>query len=154
MTMFADCREKFSRDAYPYGTQFQKHEDIPKDEINPYWDGHLKGEDRAYINGYDNGSEDNINDFFSNFLAYECELDNAFGTHLFRKVDESVLEDERDITEFSEEERAEWSKETLILKTLKDCMLDNAEATRNEIVTALIDSGDYGKDMAKESEEH
>ena len=49
MTMFADCREKFSRDAYPYGTQFQKHEDIPKDEINPYWDGHLKGKDRAYI---------------------------------------------------------------------------------------------------------
>ena len=32
-------------------------------------------------------------------------------------------------------------------------MLDNAEATRNEIVTALIDSGDYG-DTATESEEH
>lgn len=153
MTMFADCREKFSRDAYPYGTQFQKHEDIPKDEINPYWDGHLKGKDRAYINGYDDATKDGINGFFSNFLAYEYELDNAFGTHLFRNVDESVLKDERDISEFSEEERAEWSKETLILKTLKDCMLDNAEATRNEIVTALIDSGDYG-DTATESEEH
>jgi len=153
MTMFADCREKFSRDAYPYGTQFQKHEDIPKDEINPYWDGHLKGKDRAYINGYDDATKDGINGFFSNFLAYEYELDNAFGTNLFRNVDESVLEDERDISEFSEEERAEWSKETLILKTLKDCMLDNAEATRNEIVTALIDSGDYG-DTATESEEH
>jgi hypothetical protein len=151
--MFADCREKFSRDAYPYGTQFQKHEDIPKDEINPYWDGHLKGKDRAYINGYDDATKDGINGFFSNFLAYEYELDNAFGTNLFRNVDESVLEDERDISEFSEEERAEWSKETLILKTLKDCMLDNAEATRNEIVTALIDSGDYG-DTATESEEH
>ena len=103
--------------------------------------------------GYDDATKDGINGFFSNFLAYEYELDNAFGTHLFRNVDESVLEDERDISEFSEEERAECSKETLILKTLKDCMLDNAEATRNEIVTALIDSGDYG-DTATESEEH
>ena len=76
----------------------------------------LQGEilPRCLSNGYDDATKDGINGFFSNFLAYEYELDNAFGTHLFRNVDESVLEDERDISEFSEEERAEWSKETLI----------------------------------------
>jgi len=41
--IYPDCRKKLTKDAYPYGMQFRKKEDIPPDEISPYWDGHLKG---------------------------------------------------------------------------------------------------------------
>lgn len=39
--IYPDCRKKLTKDAYPYGMQFRKKEDIPPDEISPYWDGHL-----------------------------------------------------------------------------------------------------------------
>lgn len=39
-----DCRQKYARDAYPYGSQFRRREDFAEDELNPYWDQQVKGE--------------------------------------------------------------------------------------------------------------
>lgn len=144
MSLFADCREKYTRDAYPYGTQFRKSKDIPKDEISPYWDGRLKGADKVYVSGYDDCAEDNIKGFFDNLMTYEGELEDAFGeTEIYHKVDDNVLEDDRSAGEFPDDERESWTPETRILKTLKDCMLHYYEMSRNENITAIIDGGDY-----------
>lgn len=140
------------KDAYPCGTQFRKNSEIPADEINPYWDGHLKGVDKAYVQGYDDCIEDNIGGFFDNLMVYEGELERAFDTKdIFRKVDDNVLSDERSADEFPEDERDGWTRETAILKTIKDCMLHYAEMNRDENITGIIENGDYGEEEQEAS---
>lgn len=138
MSLFADCREKYTKQAYPFGTQFQKNEDIPKDEINPYWERHLKGNKKAFIDGYDTCVEDAVEGYFANLFS-DGNLIHILGTQVMSNIDQDVLDDERSIDEFPLEEQEEWGKETLFLKAVKDGILQEAEMNRNEMVTAFLD---------------
>lgn len=141
MSMFPDCRQQYTRDAYRHygGDRFRKMQDIPPDEVSPYWQGHLKGENRQRTAGYDYCAEQ-VKLFFSNTDVYEEELGEALGDRKFwDKLDPDVIEDERSINEFTLEERKTWSRPTLIFKTIQDCMLDFIEMTRNESIVAMLD---------------
>ena len=118
--IYPDCRKKLTKDAYPYGMQFRKKEDIPPDEISPYWDGHL----------------DEVDCFFDMLEVYEDFLEN---------VDSNALEDDRLITDIPEEARKAWSRPTLVLKTIHDLLFDYLEASRNGLVVGLIDAEENGK---------
>jgi len=145
MTMFADCREKFMKNAYPSGTMFQKNEDIPKDEINPYWEGNLKGEGKAYVAGYDMCVEAVLKNFAANAAINEKMID-AFGMNFANRVDESVLADERFLDDIPEDEQAKWTKETLLMKVVQDILLDDAESYRDELVTSILEDDAVEKD--------
>ena len=138
MTMFADCREKYTKDAYPFGMYARKNEEIPKDEINPYWDGNLKGAGKHYVDGYDYGIETAKN-FFSDIMDYDELIDQ---TGFLKNVDEDVINDDRPADDFPIDEADKWSTETKIMKMLKDYMLELAEVERNELVTTIIENDD------------
>lgn len=133
MTMIGNCREKFKKDAYPYGDR------VPQDEINPYWEGNLKGENRENIQGYDWAIGD-IDRFF------ECNIDEVMseylGAYAAGQIDMAVMNDQRTIDEFSEEEIAKMSKETYLLKAIHSELNIFMEDTRDEIITGLLDEQD------------
>ena len=71
--IIADCRQKYTKNAYPYGTQCRRSSDISADEINPYWEGNLCKENKICIQGYDCAVEE-IRAFFDNIEDYApCE---------------------------------------------------------------------------------
>ena len=137
MSLFADCREKFTKDAYPFGTYTRKNEDIPADEINPYWDGNLKGSGKYYVDGYDYCIE-TIKNAFANLMDFGS-VENVIGELAMGKIDMDVINDERDAIEFQANEKKAWSKETWIMKTMKDSLLEYMEGNRNELVTAILE---------------
>lgn len=137
-----DCRKKYARDAYPYGSQWCRREDYGEKGINPYWEQRLKGEDREFIRGFDACTEDAIGTFFSMAETY---LDDD-------EIDYDVLDDERPIEEIPDEEKKSWNSKTRLLKKIKDNLLFHIEATRNEDIVVLIESGAY--DEPKGADKH
>ena len=135
MSLFADCREKYTKDAYPFGTYTRKNEDIPKDEISPYWDGNLKGSGKHYVDGYDYCVE-TFKNAFANIMDVDEVIDD---TGFLKNVDEDVINDDRPAEDFPIDEMEKWSKETKIMKLLKDCILEYTEIERNELVTAILE---------------
>lgn len=139
MTILANCREKFMKDAYPHGTRFQRSSEFEEGEINPYWEGNLKGANKATIQGYD-WARIEIDSFFENSI--DELMSERLGEYLANKIDMEVMIDQRPIDEFSEEEIAKMSKETYLLKAIHSELNKMIEVTRNEMITALIDGQD------------
>ena len=142
MTMFANCREKFTKKTYPMGTQFRKNEDIPEDEINPYWEGNLKGEDKAEVYGYDFAADtaDNffanldVNDFLAKYLTQEELLQVS-------EIAGEMMQDEEEINEEKfREKTAECSRIVKAILALRLDLADWLEMERDQFITSLLDN--------------
>lgn len=140
MTMIPDCRKKYIKDAYPYGTRFRSSSEFEEREINPYWEGHLKGADKDLVGGYDWAVE-TIERCFVN--RAEDVVRKCLGRHAGSQVDIEVLVSKRDIDEYSEEEIASMSRETYLLKSIYSDLLDEMEVFRNEMITSFLDGQGY-----------
>lgn len=135
MTMFANCREKYTRDAYPAGTPFRSVSEISENEINPYWDGHLKGEDKELVRGYDWAVKD-INACFNGITE---ALEEYLGIRA-AVIDEKVVVDDDRLQDYDSQAIAHMNIETFIVKAMKEIVADYTECNRNGIVTGLIDA--------------
>lgn len=142
MTMFADCRQKFTKDAYPFGTRFRKSKDISADEINPYWEGNLNEENKSRIRCFDWGAAEADN-FFSNLCNGDTVID-------YLAKDEAEKAEEicgtisaalRDDEDFDFDELVKDCPR--IVKVIAAIQVDLArwvEMERNQIITSMIDS--------------
>ena len=146
MTMFADCREKYTKNAYPYGTKFRKQADIPDDEINPYWNGNSKGEDKAEIRGYD-WAVDQTDNFFNNTECGE-ELEEYLTNEekrILREINSKITTmDNEGETPKLEDVVTESTPRVVkaILATRYD-LCDWLERERDMVITSLIENGNY-----------
>ncbi len=140
MTMIPDCRKKYIKDAYPYGTRFRSSSEFEEGEINPYWEGHLKGADKELVRGYDWAVE-NIGSYFADSI--EDTVWKCLGRHAESQLDTSVLVSKRRIDEYSEEEISGMSRETYLLKSIHSDLLKEMEAFRNEMITSFLDGQEY-----------
>ena len=95
--IFADCRKKYTKDAYPNGTQIRRSADIPEDEINPYWEGNLDKTGKDFVGGYDCAVQE-VEAFFANMDDYvdgvandqRQEISMAISQYLERSRDEVI----------------------------------------------------------------
>lgn len=137
MTMFPNCREKYTKDAYPHGgTIFRRAEDIPEDEINAYWEGNVDKKYIPVLRGYDD-AVDEVDHFFSNIsdVIYE-----RFGEYEGNKVDDAIMCEDRPISDYDDGEISKMSKQTYILKLLHTEVAARLESYRNMMITSMIDS--------------
>lgn len=148
MTMFADCREKFMKDAYPYGgPKGRENTDNLEGEINPYWDGNLNDDNKYCVFGFDTAAEMADGTFANDLSSYiddywEEYFEERFGKLDKLNIDDDVLGERKCIDDYTEEEISKWSKATALLMIAKEVLLDTLEMERNELVTGLIDSQD------------
>lgn len=141
MTMFADCRQKYTKDAYPYGTQFRKNKDIPADEINPYWEGNLNKENKDTIVGYDMGVAEADN-FFPNLCNGDTVMEyltkeEAEKAEVVCGTISAALQDDED---FDFEELTKDCPR--IVKAIAAIQVELAkwvEMERDQFITSLID---------------
>ncbi len=136
MSMFPNCRAKYTKDAYPGGGAiFRRAEDIPEDEINSYWEGNLGKQGKRIVGGYD-AAMDEVDMFFKNIseTIYQC-----VGEYDSSQVDDAVMCDERWIDEYDDNEISKMTRQTYILKTLQSELLMKLECYRNVMITTLID---------------
>lgn len=139
MTMIADCREKYTKDAYPYGTQYRKPEEIPEDEINPYWEGKLNKENEEVVRGYDWAVEE-LDTFLEGSI--DVAMRDYIGAHSSLQIDMGIMNDQRNISEFSRDEIKQMSKETYLLKAMHSEISNRLECVRNEMITSFIEGQD------------
>lgn len=139
MTMYPNCREKYTKDAYPIGMRFRKYDDIPENEINPYWEENLEGANKTYVEGYDKAVEEVMNILCNkDFLAEQTE--EYFGRYLELRLDEAIVNSKDDLSQYSCDAIRDMNTETLAVKVLQCAILDWLETVRDEMVTALIDT--------------
>lgn len=131
----ANCREKYTRDAYPVGTPFRSVSEISESEINPYWDGHLTGEDKELVRGYDWAVKD-VNACFDNISE---ALEEYLGTRA-AVIDEKVIVSKESLSDYDRQAIVHINIETFIVKAIKEIITDFAECNRNGIVAGLIDA--------------
>lgn len=140
MTMIANCRAKFTKDAYPSGgTRFRRADEIPEDEINPYWEGNLKGDSVEDIKGYDWAVYE-VAHFFEEDI--DEIADEYLGSYTASKIDGDVLSDEQDIDNYTYGEIRGMSRETYLLKLVYSKLRDVLEMARNEHITTCIEEQD------------
>ena len=140
MTMIANCREKYTKDAYPYGFRH-----VDKYEINPYWEGQLKGDNQKEIFGYDHGTDTALNAFCNAEIGdmlkkYAGGKDITEIETLAQEI-YSMIEDSEKYTESDFEEvidKATSSKTKAILAMMVDISSWN-EDERNMLITARMD---------------
>ena len=136
MTMFPDCRAKFTKDAYPYGgPRFRRMADVPEDEINAYWEKNLNEENRQIVCGFDD-AVDEIDYFFNNISETIFE---RFGEYESSQVDDAVMCDDRMLDDFGENEIKNMNKQTYIYKMLHAELSKRVESFRNMMITSMID---------------
>ena len=137
MTMFPDCRAKFTKDAYPYGKPpFRSVADVPEDEINEYWEGHLDYDNGLIVHGLDKTAEE-IDHFFRNISRTVYE---RFGEYESSQVNDIVMCDERMLEDFSENEIRGMNKQTYTYKMLHEELSRMVENFRNMMITSMISS--------------
>ena len=149
--LFPNCREKYTKKAFPCGMRFRKLSDIPDDEINPYWDKNLKGARRTFIDGYDEAVllatekmfsyyEDDLKDVLYENIGVDGDEESFDEEFAKLNIDFDVLADEKSIYDYSFEEKQKWSVTTALLMALKLIMVENLECERNEMVTFMIEN--------------
>ena len=144
MTMIPNCRAEYTKQAFPLGERFRKLEDIPDDEKSPYFEGNLNEENSRFIEGYDLGVATVIN-YISNQSP-----DGEFVELVVPQVGQIGMMDMFDRLN-NEPGRKVFNKE-LFMKLVKDFSpavqafaalwvdaMCNAEDTRNEIITGMIE---------------
>ena len=98
---------------------------------NPFWQGNLSQNNQYMLKGYD-ASVGEMEDFFTELKLYEDEFKNALGVEKFETDLNAVSADISD---------AEWKKlpdTTKLLVTLKRCMYNYLELSRNELGISLM----------------
>ena len=140
MTMMANCRAKFTKDAYlGSGTRFHRADEIPEDEINPYWEGNLVKENRGLIEGYDSAVDEIVRFFEEDIDEF---IEEYLGIYTASKIDKDVLSNDCDIDNYSYGEIAKMSKETYLLKVIYCKLMGELERMRNEHITVCIEEQD------------
>lgn len=136
MTMFPDCRAKFTKDAYPYGgPPFRSMADVPEDEINAYWEKNLNDEHKRIVLGFDD-AVDEIDYFFASIADTIFE---QFGEYESSQINDAVMCDDRSLYDFSEDEIKNMNKQTYIYKMLHTELSRRVESFRNMMITTMID---------------
>ena len=128
MSYFRNVRDKYDTDFKNTG----------KKEPNPYYEGYLNEQDKVYINGYDHNTENVVTNFFYNTDIYTERFEQIGFDPL--KVDANVLQDEKDIDDYSEEELDAMSMETKVLLAIANSLLEYIESDRNMLITSMIDN--------------
>ncbi len=151
MSETPNCREKYLTPKFK-GTLGSKTIEMEK---NPYWEGYLRGDNELVIEGFDKAMIDGVWNFFANLEIYESILKEATGLDDI-EPDQSVMEDERSITEYTEEELNEMTPATRLFKGLQDCIIDFIEDSRNQVITGMIeemDEEEYERAVEEEAED-
>lgn len=136
MTMFADCREKLCKDAYP----FHKGAD---DEPNPYWQGNLNKSNKNIIFlGFDVAADKAAN-FFHNLeigaLADYIPADelNILLDYIDKQEDDAPIPDDAPCL-------------VKIIMAIKEGLTDWLEMERDQYITSLLDKQYADDDEARD----
>lgn len=138
MSYIPNCREKYAKDVY--ANYFNLNKDIPDGEINAYWDGNLKGEDKAFINGFDYCVDDAINNLFNNLDVFESEFEEV-GIDV-NEIDSDIVNGDMECKwypYYAEEELEKMNSSTRIMLLIKYVLNLNTETNRNMLVTSMIE---------------
>lgn len=141
MSLFANCREKYLKDAYPLGTINRKSSEINEKELNPYWEGNLYGQDKDFLNGYDYAAYQNINDFFGNLDIYYEKFLAIFTSRELNSIDMDSVNKAEELTE---NDMSDLNASTLLFIILKRAILEYQEMRRNELITSMIENQEKG----------
>ncbi len=151
MSYIPNCRPKFAKDAG--STPYRKAEDIPADEINPYYYGLLNGDNAEFLKGFDWNTANAVNKLFDNLDVYWREFEHA-GLNVDEidfTVDGSIecpnanlpdcgnSEESKWFSEYSEEELSKMSQSTKVMLLMKEILNDYIEKERDILVTSMID---------------
>ncbi len=146
MSYIPNCRPKYKREAGPF--PYIKTEDIPKDEINPYWYGLLQGRDKEFVTGFDFNTGEALNNLFDNLEVYEEEL-MSLGINV-NDIDTEIVNgsyDEDDefrpckwYNEYSHRDLCSMNKATRLMLFIKYMINDYVEMERDNLITSLIES--------------
>ena len=159
MSYIPDCREKYLKDIKKSVLPVTAREG----QINPYWYGLLKGDDREFLKGYDWNTMHAVNSLFDNLDVYSeyleevginCdEIDEDIVNGAVGTLNENLAEvtDQRKVwtlDDFSEEELGKMSMSTKLMLTIKHIVSDWIEQSRDELVSSMVESMD-DKEHAK-----
>lgn len=139
--IIANCREKHTRDAYPYGMPYRRMADVPEDEISPYWEGRLKGGNREYVNGFDHCVEDSVDAFWDNLADSEL-LARFVGQDDLQAAQDAY---DPDLEKAPDPAKLKISREAKLLVALRYALRRYVEDDRNMLVTSLLD-GQYAEE--------
>ena len=138
MTMFANCREKLRKDAYP----FHKGAD---DEPNPYWEGNLNDSNKDVIRyGFDIAAHEADTYFYNlevgalgSYLSSD-EL-NIIAKYMAEREDDEPIPDDA-------------PRLVKIIMAIREGLADWLEMERNQYITSLLDDQAAAEDNADAAE--
>lgn len=136
MTILANCREKFMKDAYPCGTIYQRPSEFEEGEFNPYWEGNLNKENKEHINGYDCAVYE-VQKFFEEYI--DEIIEQYLGAYTASRIDKDAIAETDNLSKLTYGEIAGMSKETYFLKVIYNELRQTLEFIRDEDITALIE---------------
>ncbi len=121
-----DARNKYDQNPYKPDSK----------EPNPYYEGYLDDRDAEFIKGYDWCIEEEVTGFFDGIDIYDSDIDpEDFDVD---KLDYNFI----DAEDVSDEEIKNASRESRILRWMKDSILMHIECSRDEIITSMLDNMD------------
>lgn len=102
-------------------------------KLNEYYQGNLARENQYLLKGYDT-SVDEIENFYNNMSLYENELKTALG----KETLDINLAEINSNCEYTDDDWKKLSEETKLLITMKRCMYNWLELSRNELGISLM----------------
>jgi hypothetical protein len=156
MSYIPDCRPKYEKDCAIHYT-FAPKEPIDEKEINPYWYGLVKGEDKEFLRGFDYAVTMCLCNWFDNLDVCDEELERIgivvddidvdVVNGAYEGLENIYLNNMDDrankcLEEYSDEELEKMNKSTLAMLTIKSIVLDYIERERDMLVTSMIDDMD------------
>lgn len=109
---------------------------VSKNEINYHWEGYLAENDANFIVGYDYCTDAMMN-MMDNLHIYKGMFELA-GLDV-DAIDKKILDEDKNIDEYTEDELSTFSSETKILKALQSIILNYADRERSEVIISMID---------------
>lgn len=143
------------KDAAPL--PFRNYDEIGEDEINPYWYGHLRGNDAEFLRGYDYNTIEVVNNLFDNIDVYAEQLerigldaddiddsivDGTISELNFNLPQRNNEDESKWFSDYTDEELKGMSLTTKFFLLVKEILNDHIESERDMLVTSMIDNMD------------
>ena len=107
-----------------------------KEQPNEYWEGYLNENQSQFIVGYDYCTDAMMN-MLDNLKIYKSLFDIAKIN--IENIDMSIMDEDKNLDEYSEDELNRMTSETKILKAIQGAILKYAERERSELIVSMID---------------
>lgn len=116
--------------------KFVKTETLDKTVNNEHWEGYLNNPDANYVAGYDYATGTMMN-MLDHLVLYEHMFKLA-GIDVF-KVDKSIMDEDKNLDEYTDSEIDEMNQETLFFKAIQSGIIQFAEQERDDLIVDMID---------------